>query len=270
MKYLAYLCKLSEQELKKEVYKELKKMEKKPYWRKDFIYAKGTIPILLVAHMDTVFENPPREVYYKKSEDKIFSFTGGIGADDRCGVYALLKILKKYNPSVLFTQGEEMGLIGAQSAVDILAKPNVKYIIEFDRMGSNDMVFYDCGNTQFMDYIKQFGFDKQFGTYSDISILGPIWDIASVNLSCGYYHEHSKREYVIFHELEHNIERVEKMLQDYEHVPYFDYQERFPLKEVYPLPGIDNTYSLYLDQIYGVTKDVTTKGNVYQKKKEIK
>ncbi len=270
MNYLAHLFRLSEQDLKKEVYRELKKMRKKPYWHRDFIYAKGTVPILLVAHMDTVFENPPREVYYKKSEDKIFSFTNGLGADDRCGVYALLEISKKYNPSVLFTQGEEIGLIGAQSAVDTLAKPKVKYIIEFDRMGSNDMVFYDCGNTPFMNYIKQFGFEKQYGTYSDISILGPIWDIASVNLSCGYYREHSKSEYVIFHELEHNIERVEKMIQDYEQVPYFDHREVFPLKEAYPLPGMNNPFSLYLDQIYGITKDATAKGNVYQKKKEIK
>ena len=37
-----------------------------------FIYAKGDIPVLLVAHMDTVFPEPPKELVYKEKQDKLY------------------------------------------------------------------------------------------------------------------------------------------------------------------------------------------------------
>ena len=236
MSGLVHLLKQKKEDLKLELYDYLKQKEMSPFFEDGFVYAKGDIPILLVAHMDTVFKEPPKRLFYDISKDMIYSPDSGIGGDDRCGIYAIMKILKRYKPHVLFTEDEEIGCIGALKAVDKLDKPNVKYIIELDRRGSNDCVFYECGNREFMHYVESFGFVTENGIYSDISVLGSEWNIAAVNLSSGYYHEHTDREYIIFHELKNNINRVQRMLNDYEQVPYFDYQE------ITYIPKYDNQF----------------------------
>ncbi len=225
MKKLEHLLKLTQEELKFEIYNYLQQKKMNPIYEDGFVYAEGDIPILLVAHMDTVFAVPPKRLIYNNKEDKIFNPDGGLGGDDRCGVYAIMRLLEEYRPHVLFTEDEEIGCIGAKKAVDKLPKPKVKYIIELDRRGSNDCVFYECGNDDFMDYVELFGFETNYGTCSDISVLGSVWDIAAVNLSSGYYHEHTKKEYVVFNELLNNIKRVASMLKAHKKAPYFDYQE---------------------------------------------
>ena len=87
MNKLAHLLKLTQKELKIEVYNYLQQKKMKPIYDDGFVYAKGDIPILLVAHMDTVFDEPPKRLFYNKKEDKIFNPNGGLGGDDRCGVY---------------------------------------------------------------------------------------------------------------------------------------------------------------------------------------
>lgn len=225
MNELAYLLKLTQKELKITLNTYLLKKKMKTIFKDGFLYAEGNMPVLVVAHMDTVFEEPPKKIFYSTKEDKIFNPCGGLGGDDRCGIYAIMRLLEKYRPHVLFTEDEEIGCLGAEKTVEKLAKPNVKYIIEFDRRGSDDCVFYDCGNGEFIDYVESFGFVTDFGTCSDISVLGSAWDIASVNLSSGYYNEHTEEEYIIFNELQKTINRAKSMLEALKKAPYFDYQE---------------------------------------------
>lgn len=225
MDELIYLLKLSQEELKKVLYEYLIIKKMNPIFEDGFVYAPGNIPVLLVAHMDTVFKEQPKQIIYNKFEDRIYNPNGGLGGDDRCGIYAILSLLDKYRPYVLFTEDEEIGCIGALKTVRTLQAPNVKYTIEFDRRGKNDCVFYSCGNKKFMHYIEQFGFKKDYGSCSDISILGRVWNIASVNLSCGYYNEHTVIEYVKFRQLQRTINRACMLLDDIQKVPYFDYQD---------------------------------------------
>ena len=219
------LLKLRDTELKKYLYEHLKGIGMDPVSSDGYLYAEGDIPILLVSHMDTVFDNPPEELLYSAKEGIIYSKNSGIGADDRCGVYGILEILKECKPHVLFTEDEEIGCVGAIKAVSSLKKPDVKYIIELDRKGSNDAVFYDCGNKEFMNYVKQFDFSLASGSFSDICVLSDAWDIASVNLSCGYYDEHTIFEHIKFDELIKSIERVKYMLKDHKNVNCFPYEE---------------------------------------------
>jgi len=228
MEKLLHILKLNELDLKNEIYKYLIEKRMSPVYKDGFVYAKGEIPILLVAHMDTVFLEPPKNLYYDKKFDEIFSYGGGIGGDDRCGVYAIIKILEEFKTHVLFTEAEEIGGIGAKKAIEKLEKPDVKYIIEFDRRGSNDCIFYECGNKDFINYVESFGFVINYGTFSDISILGSKWDIAAVNLSIGYYNEHTNEEFIRFKELENNIERAKLMIKKNQAAKYFDYQQLNP------------------------------------------
>jgi len=165
-----------------------------------FIFAQGDIPILLVAHMDTVFPDSTRkemEIYYDQRHKVMWS-PDGLGTDDRAGIILILKILEAgYHPHVLFTHDEEIGGLGAIDFVFSHKRPNVdiRYMIELDRMGFDDCVFYSCDNQEFSDYISSFGFAPSFGTFSDISILMPYMGVAGVNLSVGYLDEHTEGEH---------------------------------------------------------------------------
>lgn len=225
----------TQSELKLKIEEFIKSIGYKPIIGDGFIYAKGEIPILLVAHMDTVHKVQPTQIYYD-SEQKVMWSPQGIGGDDRCGVYTILKIISEYTPHILFTEDEEIGGVGAKKTVEALKKPDVKFIIEIDRRGSDDCVFYDCGNKEFQEYIESFGFKSKWGTYSDICELSREWNIASVNLSAGYYNEHTTSETINIDDLESIYDRIVEILEDdINNKKYFDYQEiKYTPKTYYP------------------------------------
>ena len=200
---------------------------------KQYLYVRGDLPVLLVAHCDTVFKKQPTQIFYDREQKAIWS-PQGLGADDRAGVYGILKIIQKgYRPSVLFTTDEEIGGLGAMAFIKDYPIPDIeyKYIIQLDRSGDCDCVFYDCDNQDFVEYCESFGFIEDFGTFSDISIICPIWKIAGVNLSVGYYNEHHTEEILFTHVLDTTIARVEKMLTFCKESKSFEY---IPVLYSYP------------------------------------
>ena len=180
--------------------------------QRGFLYAAGTAPVLLVAHLDTVHRTQPETICYS-ADGTIMMSPQGIGGDDRAGVYMILRLIQRVHCHVLFCEDEETGGHGAQAFIKSGIKPDVNYIVELDRMGSNDAVFYQCRNRQFEQYINGFGFQTAFGSFSDISILAPQLNLAAVNLSTGYYHAHQPGEYVRLDKVEELIGRVGKLLQ---------------------------------------------------------
>lgn len=191
-----------------------------------YTYAIGEIPICLVAHMDTVFENPPSEVFYDRESNVIWS-PQGLGADDRAGVFSIVKILScGFRPHVIFTTDEEIGCVGASVlSYAPCPFPECKFIIELDRAHENDCVFYDCYNSKFEAFIEQYEFETCMGSFSDISALCPRWGIAGVNLSIGYRNEHSVSEVLFVKHMLKTIEKVKKILTDCsKDTPTFIYQ----------------------------------------------
>jgi hypothetical protein len=197
--------------LKQQLAKDLNRIGYTPLLNKGFIYAKGTIPVLLVAHLDTVHKHMPEIICYSHN-NRILMSPNGIGGDDRCGVYMIMEIAKTHKCHILFTEDEECGGIGATAFVDSDIKPDVNYIIEFDRKGSNDAIFYNDSNEEFQKYITSFGFKTEFGSFSDISIIAPRLGISAVNLSSGYYNPHSKSEYIDILVVRKNIERAKNIV----------------------------------------------------------
>lgn len=189
-----------------------------------YLYGKGEVPIMLVAHLDTVHTEIPSDLYFD-SEQGIMWSPQGIGGDDRCGVYMILKLIKDYKPHVMFLEDEEIGCIGAGKMVEKLEKPQINFIIELDRRGRDDCVFYDCDNKDFKEYIKGFGFQEQQGTYSDICKISPEWDVASVNLSVGYKNEHTFSETINVNYMLETYQKVINILEDKE-TKYYDYQKK--------------------------------------------
>ena len=190
--------------------------------RGNFVLVKGVAPVMLVAHLDTVHKKPVREIC-AVDNGNILSSPQGIGGDDRCGCYGLVKVYKlsSVKPWLLFTCEEEVGGIGAQAFCDCYAQGRLpgeldalKFIVEIDRRGSNDAVFYDCYNPDFETYITSKGFKTAFGSFSDISVIAPVLGVAAVNLSSGYYNPHRRNEYIVRSEVEDTIQKVVEIVAD--------------------------------------------------------
>ena len=217
------ICRKTQKGVKKYCSKELRELGYKVTSKDGFLFAEGEIPVLLVAHMDTVHEKSVKQVVY---DGHTISSPQGIGGDDRCGIYMILEIVKELKCSVLFTEDEEIGCVGAGKFLDWYNEDiSWNYIIEFDRKGSNDCVFYDCDNPEFTKFITSTGFfEEEFGSLSDISYLAPSFGIAAVNLSCGYYSAHTTKEYVNFDEMVAVIEAAKEIIK----LPCepFEYMER--------------------------------------------
>lgn len=224
----AKICRMSQMNLKKYLAKRLKESYETVVSEDGFVYADGKFPVLLVAHLDTVHKQLPEHIVYENKGNKVSSPTG-IGGDDRCGVYMILEVIKRYNCSVLFCEDEEIGGIGAEKFVssDVAQGLKFNYIIEFDRRGSKDAVFYNCGNDKFEEFITRDFYEKEYGSFSDISIIAPRLGCAAVNLSCGYHSAHTTQEYVMMSEMRKSIEEACKILERTKESDVFEYIAKY-------------------------------------------
>ena len=241
IEFLKKLCLLSPQELHRRLVFDLRDYGYSVndiIITRQYIMATGDLPVCLIAHLDTVFDQEKckdKEIYVD-TEHQVMWSPQGLGTDDRAGVFAILKLLKMgYKPYIIFTQGEEEGCLGAKALVHRFPKSpwkKLKYILQLDRRGEQDCVFYDCDNPDFTEYVESFGFITDWGSFSDISEIAPAWGLAAANLSVGYWDEHTYCERVALSWLEQTIEKVKKMLdvcneaQKYEYIeikrPLFD------------------------------------------------
>lgn len=215
------ICRKSQNELMGYLLGKLRKKYNRVRLSKDYIFAEGEIPICLVAHLDTVHKELPRDII--EVDDKIYS-PQGIGGDDRCGVYAILQIIKKHKCSVLFCCDEEIGGVGAEEFAKSKYGEGMKYYIELDRKGKKDAVFYECGNDEFMDYICGFGaWREEYGSYTDICDIAPAKGCSAVNFSVGYYNQHTLSEYVVPSEVDYCIDNVCKLIEASKDVEAFEW-----------------------------------------------
>lgn len=231
------ICKMTEDELFRFLVKFVQKNYERSIIRPGCIIAEGDIPVCLVAHLDTVFKTTPTTFFYDAEKATLWS-PDGLGADDRAGVYAILEIVlrHKLKPHIIFTTGEEKGGVGAKQLVkDFPEMPfrELNFLIELDRQGHLECVFYDCANNAFSRFIKNYGFHTDIGTFTDISVIAPAWKVAAVNLSVGYCYEHSFSEFLNLRSLISTISRVVNILKT-ENLPCFDY---VPKKHIFNYRG---------------------------------
>lgn len=226
------ICKLTQSELKSELFRILKKKYKKDdvINGNGFLYARGN-DVLLTAHMDTTpnvggkkrkrVQNVLVECHKKGKgkESHVLSSPQGIGGDDRCGIYMILRILNdtEFRPSILFCEDEEIGCIGSSKFAEteyISEISNLKFLIELDRRGNDDLVFYDDENEDFHIWCEKVtGYKESYGSCSDISNLMPESKRSGVNLSCGYYDEHTLEETVVLEEMLNTLKATKKLVE---------------------------------------------------------
>lgn len=213
-----------------------------------YLYAKGEIPILLVAHLDTVSLIPPMEIYYDQEKKVMWNHGDILGADDRAGVYAILTLLNEgKRPSIFFSTDEERGATTTLKFINEIGASfqPVNYMIELDRQGRNECVFYDRPSRKFKKYIESFGFNTKIGSFSDIYLLGPAFKTPSVNLSAGYDDEHTNQEILHTDWLMEIIDKVRQMLDS--HVPTFKYPKQSKTRSFFaptPTSYYNSSFSL--------------------------
>lgn len=210
------ICQMEQHDLKKYLVNTLKSLGYDKIHNEDgYVYVKGETPVMLLAHMDTVHKSAPIIITVKNTaKGTELSSPFGIGGDDRCGIFMILEIVKDLKCSVLFTEDEEAGCVGAKkfASSSMVKDLGVNYMVEFDRRGKNDAVFYQCDNPEFTKFVTQEFFEEKWGSCSDISRVAPAAGIAAVNLSSGYYSEHTVDEYVIFEEMMKVVEEAKHLI----------------------------------------------------------
>ena len=199
-----------------------------------FVYVPGARNdrVLLVAHSDTVFDWHEGTTEFVIEEDTYFSANKdknvGIGADDRAGC-AILWLLRDMGHSLLITNGEEYGSIAAGRIATEL--PSLydelnahSYIIEFDRRHATDYKTYHIPvSDEFIAFIEGSTGYTDAGKNSSTDITCLCGEICGVNLSVGYYYEHTPDECLVFAEWMNTFNVARNMLEGV--------QERFPLRQ---------------------------------------
>ena len=127
----------------------------------------------------------------------------GIGADDKLGVYFGLHCLKTMdNVKCLFTVSEESGGIGAYAA-DLTFMEDVNFLIQLDRNSWNNDISSETNgevvvSEEFIlasqSVLDRYNYDYTCCMFTDIGIIGPAADLCAVNISAGYFDEHSSIE----------------------------------------------------------------------------
>lgn len=191
----------------------------------EYLMYHGNVPVMLVAHLDTVHQSPVATI---SKFQGTWSSPQGIGGDDRCGIYMILDLIEAlpFKPYVLFPTDEEIGCVGTKKFLQDypVNEFDIKFLIEFDRKGRDEAIFYDCDNKDFHTFIlDNTSYKKGFGSYTDICHIMETWDVAGVNFSCGYYSAHTLSESVKTGEMMNTIRVVYTLLEklDFEALPHY-------------------------------------------------
>lgn len=180
----------------------------------------------VVAHLDQVQKEYPKDYKVIETQDIVFGYSPsqraqcGLGADDKCGIWIALKMLKKHDAIKLaFFPGEEVGCVGSRQAnMDFFN--DVRFVVEPDRRGHSDIIttinMTEICSTEFLDATDyaDFGYKPAIGMMTDVETLKHNGlKVSCINLSCGYYAPHTEEEYVVKADLINACEFVNHIIE---------------------------------------------------------
>lgn len=193
----------------------------------------------VISHTDTVHRIEKiniREEYLPNAQDetklslKAYNDYGsptGIGGDDKCGVFACLKLLKElpYLKAAFFVS-EETGCHGSRNA-DKDFFSNVGYGIQFDApenwmitercfgqlLFDRDTEFFEVCNSVLTESMNFNMMRYMVHPYTDVYALSSKFTFSCINFSIGYYNYHTPEEYVVVEDVFNGIEAGRKMIE---------------------------------------------------------
>ena len=255
------------------MYKVLSKYYNNIIQTEHYIIACGDAPFALYAHMDIIGDGSKVKPIVNYLQKDILFVSSDIinpcGFDDKAGLFIILQYVEKWGakwlksqhmlPTIFLTTEEEYGhesvthlILDMRANLQILK--NIKFIVGLDRANERDAVFYNCNNEEFINFIESTtGYRFARGTYTDIVIMSPAWDIASVNLSVGYAREHTPFEYLYWNQMQNTFNAVEflakaswKLTKKFEFVHHTNREEEFEKCELCGM-GLDIFEGIMVD-----------------------
>ena len=184
----------------------------------------------VAAHLDEVHLPQKRNLHEEDGVIYAVDDNGcrvGIGADDKNGVWIVLRLLREVEvmKAVLFVREEKATYEGYRHGSDDCSLSffdDVKYVMQCDRRGSGDLVTY-CSKKEIRlcddDFIpasimQKFGYVPVEGGVTDVVHLRQRGlSVPCCNISCGYYNAHSDEEYTVIGELLNCYDFVKKIVE---------------------------------------------------------
>jgi di/tripeptidase len=205
----------------------------------------------VISHTDTVHEIDKINIHDEilpnaqnelKPSLKAYNDLGqptGIGGDDKCGVFACLKLLKElpYLKAAFFVS-EETGCHGSKKANADFFK-NVGYGIQFDApenwmitekcfgqvLFDRDSDFFNGCDVVLSEGMKDKGMQYMIHPYTDVYALRSKFDFSCINFSIGYYDYHTPNEYVVIEDVFNGLEMGRKMIETLGYKLYYKKSE---------------------------------------------
>ena len=146
----------------------------------------------------------------------------GLGHDDKIGVYFAFQMLERFdNIKCFFPLDEEVGCVGTEKSDDSFFK-NVGFMVQLDRRGYADIsqstngieVVTQNTKTKLMPLLREYGFHWEDCMFTDVGELVRMNCKQGVNISCGYYNEHSDSEILNIDQYLNSEEFAYKLLQE--------------------------------------------------------
>lgn len=216
----------------------------------------GEVPTL-VAHMDTINTHRADEGTYNdyfnaELKDGFVKLTTGaikagikcLGADDRAGIYTIIKAVEELEsehlPHVIFTTNEEIGCVGSSDmtgntcsgCIEYLHAMETNYLVQIDRGRHEDSwqeaVYYDYDEDSSLlsNDIEDSGFVTASGSFTDIGELAPYLQVPAVNISASYEFEHTPQERLNWHMFKTNFNNLMFFLTTNWYANYGEYQTK--------------------------------------------
>ena len=177
---------------------------------------------LICSHLDTI--NDSKKIKLQNSDIEIdgdiirlsqSSLAKCLGGDDRCGVYTALQLIDLGFPyGFAFFCDEEIGCIGSSIlAKDIDENESITAFIGLDRRGLDNVAVYGYDNSDLINLFENEGYIEVDGSITDVSVLSEqsSRNLACVNLSVGYYNEHTKMEFINIFAIQRAIKTLIKL-----------------------------------------------------------
>ena len=177
---------------------------------------------LICSHLDTI--NDSKKIKLQNSDIEIdgdiirlsqSSLAKCLGGDDRCGVYTALQLIDLGFPFgfAFFCDGE-IGWIGSSMlAKDIDENESITAFIGLDRRGLDNVAVYGYNNSDLIRLFENEGYIQVDGSITDVAVLSEqsSRNLACVNLSIGYYNEHTKMEFINIYGIQKAIKTLIKL-----------------------------------------------------------
>lgn len=181
----------------------------------------------VVAHLDQVQRNYPRDFRAIETRDIIFGFSAkehsflGLGADDKNGIIICLEAIKKYDHiKIVFFREEETGCRGSSHA-EMRLFEDCRFVIQCDRKGNEDLITNigctDLCSEKFIQDIdpEKWGYKEETGMMTDVETLKEKGlTVSAINMSCGYYNPHTDEEITVKRDLEKCWRFVQHIIED--------------------------------------------------------